>query len=184
MTSRKCEQCKHFIIAKAGEGKIYGCDRSKCVFEPTTNNDSGVDCINRDAVKCHIQAYIHEIITESGIDKNAHTNGVLRALLNGVDTIPSVTPQLSVPEVTALAEWTEKLTKECEEAYKKGYADGMKAQAEPKTGHWININVDGFLYHKIYKCSHCGDTVCEHPENIQKYKYCSNCGADMREVAE
>ena len=61
--------------------------------EPTTKNDLGVDCINRDAVKCHIQAYIHEIITESGIDKNAHTNGVLRALLNGVDTIPSVTPQ-------------------------------------------------------------------------------------------
>lgn len=45
-----------------------------------------------------------------------------------IDSLPSVTPQLSVPEVTALAEWIEKLTKECEEAYNKGYADGMKAQ--------------------------------------------------------
>ena len=40
----------------------------------------------------------------------------------------AVTPQLSVPEVTALAEWTEKLTKASEDAYNKGYADGMKAQ--------------------------------------------------------
>jgi hypothetical protein len=45
-----------------------------------------------------------------------------------VKGMPSVTPKLSVPEVTALAEWTEKLTKECEEAYNKGYADGMKEQ--------------------------------------------------------
>ena len=61
--------------------------------KPTTKNDLGVDCISRDAVKYYIQAHIHEIITESGIDKNSHTNGVLRALLNGVDTMPSVTPQ-------------------------------------------------------------------------------------------
>lgn len=40
---------------------------------------------------------------------------------------------LSVPEVTALAEWIEKLTKASEDAYNKGYEDGMKAQAEPKT---------------------------------------------------
>ena len=52
-----------------------------------------IDCISRDAVKYYIQAHIHEIITESGIDKNAHTNGILRALLNGVATMPSVTPQ-------------------------------------------------------------------------------------------
>lgn len=31
--------------------------------------------------------------TESGIDKNAHINGALRTLLNGVATMPSVTPQ-------------------------------------------------------------------------------------------
>ena len=44
------------------------------------------------------------------------------------EIIKAVTPQLSVPEVTALAEWTEKLTKASEDAYNKGYADGMKAQ--------------------------------------------------------
>lgn len=51
-------------------------------------------------------------------------------------------------------------------------------------GHWIDINDDGFLYHRIYKCSHCGDTVCDYPENIQKYKYCHNCGARMIETQE
>jgi hypothetical protein len=44
------------------------------------------------------------------------------------EIIKAVTPQLSVPEVTALAEWTTKLTKASEDAYNKGYADGMKAQ--------------------------------------------------------
>ena len=59
MNSERCSQCKHFIIANAGEGKIYGCDRSKCVFEPTTKNDLEVDCISRaDAIRvasgyCH-----------------------------------------------------------------------------------------------------------------------------------
>ena len=48
----------------------------------------------------------------------------------------AVTPQLSVPEVTALAEWTTKLTKASEDAYNKGYADGMKAQ-EPR---WIPVS--------------------------------------------
>ena len=55
---------------------------------------------------------------------------------------------------------------------------------QERKGHWIDINDDGFLYHRIYKCSHCGDTVCDYPENIQKYKYCHNCGAKMVEPQE
>ena len=39
MNSIRCRQCEHYIEANAGEGKIYGCDRSRCVFEPTTKND-------------------------------------------------------------------------------------------------------------------------------------------------
>jgi hypothetical protein len=52
----------------------------------------------------------------------------------------AVTPQLSVPEITALAEWTEKLTKASEDAYNKGYADGVKS---------VNI------------CPHCGEYIGE-----------------------
>lgn len=41
---------------------------------------------------------------------------------------PTTENNLGVEEVTALAEWTEKLTKASEDAYNKGYADGMKEQ--------------------------------------------------------
>ena len=51
------------------------------------------DLISREAVGYYIQSYIHEIITESGTDKNEHTNGILRAILNGIKTMPSVTPK-------------------------------------------------------------------------------------------
>lgn len=51
------------------------------------------DCISRQAVGYYIQSYIHEIITESGTDKNEHTNSILRAILNGIKTMPSVTPK-------------------------------------------------------------------------------------------
>jgi hypothetical protein len=44
--------------------------------------------VNRDAVLYYVESYIHEIITESGIDKNAHTNRVLRAIVNGIKTMP------------------------------------------------------------------------------------------------
>lgn len=51
------------------------------------------DLISREAVGYYIQSYIHEIITESGTDKNEHTNSILRAILNGIKTMPSVTPK-------------------------------------------------------------------------------------------
>ena len=84
------------------------------------------------------------------------------------EIIKAVTPQLSVPEVTALAEWTTKLTEECEKAYNKGYADGMKAQ-EPRKGHW---DKDG-------ACPFCG--------YFQQWKddaFCGHCGAQLGEVEE
>ena len=48
------------------------------------------DAISREAVKYYIQAHIHEIISESGVDKNAHTNRVLRMIINGIETMPSI----------------------------------------------------------------------------------------------
>ena len=93
--------------------------------EPTTKNDLGVDCISRaDAIKA-MQDKAKRLKNEDTI------NGLCGAVAILFE-LPSVTPQLSVPEVTALAEWTEKLTKASEDAYNKGYADGMKEQ-EPIT---------------------------------------------------
>ena len=50
------------------------------------------DMVSRQTVSYIIKSHIHEIMTESGTDKNAHTNAVLRAIVNLVETVPSVTP--------------------------------------------------------------------------------------------
>jgi len=50
------------------------------------------DYISREAVGYYIQSYIHEIITESGTDKNEHTNHILRSILNGIKTMSSAQP--------------------------------------------------------------------------------------------
>ncbi len=64
----------------------------KQIKEALEQESSG-DLISRQAVIYYIKGHIHEIITESGEDKNAHTNRVLRALMNGVETMPPVNPQ-------------------------------------------------------------------------------------------
>ena len=48
--------------------------------------------ISREAVVYYIQSFIHEIITESGTDKNEHTNSILRSILNGIKTMPPAPP--------------------------------------------------------------------------------------------
>jgi hypothetical protein len=101
--------------------------------EPTTKNNLGVDCISRaDAIKA-MQNKAKKLKNEDTI------NGLCGAIVILYE-LPPATPQLSVPEVTALAEWTEKLTKECEEAYNKGFTDGVKS---------VNI------------CPHCGEYIGE-----------------------
>lgn len=47
------------------------------------------DCISRAATIEYIQGHIHEIISESGVDKNEHTNRVIRAIIKGVEKLPS-----------------------------------------------------------------------------------------------
>jgi hypothetical protein len=97
---------------------------SKKLEKGTTKNDLGVDLISRNEVLNRL-ASIAKIKAKSDAQKS-----LMGRCMFMVERMPSVTPQLSVPEVTALAEWTEKLTKASEDAYNKGYADGMKAQAE------------------------------------------------------
>lgn len=54
--------------------------------------ESQADCISRQTVINYVKSYIHEIISESGEDKNARTNRILRAIINSVETMPIVTP--------------------------------------------------------------------------------------------
>ena len=43
-----------------------------------------------------VESYIFEIITESGVDKNLHTNTVLRSIVRGLDNLPTI-PQTFKP---------------------------------------------------------------------------------------
>lgn len=50
------------------------------------------DCVSREQVLYIIKPHINEIISESGRDLNARTNGVLRAIIKLVEGMPPVTP--------------------------------------------------------------------------------------------
>ena len=55
------------------------------------------DCISRQAVGDLVSNYIVEIISEGGRDLNAHTNEVLRQILNNicsVNALPPISPQI------------------------------------------------------------------------------------------
>lgn len=57
-------------------------------------------------------------------------------------------------------------------------------EQEPKKGHWIYdyTSADG---HKTYHCSECACYLKpKHSEPLNTFKWCSLCGADMREVEE
>ena len=114
--------------------------KHKCI-----DNNLGVDCISRDQALEAIDTWDKfGYSARYGLERlDKDDKGYVpyvhyEDIVNCIKNLPSVTPQLSVPEVTALAEWIEKLTKECEEAYNKGYADGVKS---------VNI------------CPHCGEYI-------------------------
>lgn len=115
-----------------------------------------------------------EIFKEFATEVWAYPEKDFLEWLNAEYKEPTTKNDLGVEEVAALAELTTKLTKECEDAYNKGYADGMKAQ-EPKTGEWIeHFDESG----KWYECDQC------HTDWGGAVNFCPDCGADMRGVKE
>ena len=56
--------------------------------------------------------------------------------------------------------------------YEKGYADG-KADFEPKRGRWKSAGMGDYM------CSLCAEFV-----SGNRWHYCPNCGAEMREMDE
>ena len=107
--------------------------------------DTCTDAVSREDIKKFVESFIHEIITESGMDKNAHTNEVLREVARGVGDIPPVTPE------------------------------------RPK-GEWIECMPLG-AEEWCYKCSECNFWKYTKSIDLSKFKYCPNCGADMRGVS-
>ena len=64
----------------------------------------------------------------------------------------------------------------------EAYKMAMNALAELKTGCWIDIDSKSFEFHRVYKCSECGNTEIEYPEEIhRRFRYCPNCGAKMED---
>ena len=63
------------------------------------------------------------------------------------------------------------------------YMDSVRSQ-EPKTGHWEWVQYDSNPNIGNWHCSECRMIIPHMPEetdNTPIYKWCPNCGADMRE---
>jgi hypothetical protein len=183
MTSRKCEQCKHFIIAKAGEGKIYGCDRSKCVFEPTTKNDlvtltfskgtlkySCKDYVvyKKDWLRSHYGAEIDIMFGDSQYKEPTTKNDL------GVDCIDRKAIEKHIEDGLNSGKYGHDAVNIMTEIH---FMPSVTPQ-DPRKGHWIK----GYTFPDgaYWKCDKCNELIkVKFPMN-----YCNNCGADMREVEE
>lgn len=57
----------------------------------------------------------------------------------------------------------------------------------PKHGRWVTVSDgygNGVATASICECSLCKDTIWVYKNDKRKWKFCPNCGADMREVEE
>jgi Zn finger protein HypA/HybF involved in hydrogenase expression len=127
------------------------------------------DAVSRQAVSYIIKSHIHEIITESGTDKNAHTNAVLRAIVNLVETMPPVTPTTCIAKVTFDKDELQKIV---DESVKEMIVERKKGKWIEEPNCWL-------------RCSCCKSHYPHTSINgVRGSNYCPNCGADMREVEE
>ena len=157
MNSERCSQCKHFIIANAGEGKIYGCDRSKCVFEPITKNDLGVDDEERELALMYLEQIKEDYIENVGYERHPLPEYYAIETAIKLLALPPVTPQEP----------------------RKGHwiIDTHKIRAFGKKyeTHDYSVHCD--------KCNYAWDyTTDKHGGLVSNF--CPNCGADMREAEE
>ena len=67
---------------------------SKTPSETETRTEEFAEYFKKSEVVEYVQSYIHEIITESGVDKNAHTNQVVRSIANGLEELPTYSANL------------------------------------------------------------------------------------------
>lgn len=162
---RYCDRCGVELTKANNTCGFELCDKCNEVLEQesTTKNNLGVDAVSRDEVCRYVAEFVnHEFSTREEEE-------LIDNIITGIEHMPSVTPQLSVPEVTALAEWTEKLTKECEEAYNKGYADGKKAlEQEPTSYPWCT---DCKEYDQEKHCCHRWSKAIRNTVEEMKQEY-------------
>jgi hypothetical protein len=172
MTSRKCEQCKHFIIAKAGEGKIYGCDRSKCVFEPITKNSPEIDMAIKiikaddlapysveDILKARDLAV--EALKQMTTTKNLGVDCISREQALNEFCIYNPYDSIGVDKV-------------------KSYLKALPSVTQPRKGEWLRMSDLSEQEDDRYKCSRCGNVI-HHKNEMDLYTFnswCGRCGSD------
>lgn len=80
-----------FVFTSFDENKIDAVEKqmNNIDWNCTEKEEVKGDMISRQAVIYYIKPYIQEIITESGVDKNKRTNRILRAIINGIETMPT-----------------------------------------------------------------------------------------------
>lgn len=142
-------------------------------LQPTCNqlatscNQLATDCISR-------QAAIEALRRAEALTKAFGYHNVIETIRD----LPSADIDLS--------DYSDRLWRN---AYEQGKAD---AEAEPKKGQWIPgkelsremlagqvVNIE----YENYRCSACGipiDRLLYHVDGSPFYKFCPNCGADMR----
>lgn len=210
MTKEEAKSCKGTIellqrLAYNIHGVMDVIDADNCKKiikaleqEPITKNDLGVDAISRAQAQTKIEmnASRYTIARECGGMGQVEWSDQLIKVSDAVDIIrhlPSVTPQ----DIDYKAQY-ERFSKKADIIISQLRADRDRlmslSSVRPK-GHWIKIGDRGFGYSDIVicKCSECeyqtefvgkfdGHNIIVDTERADNY--CSNCGADMREVEE
>ena len=82
---------KRYIVDLVDDGSLaFKLSEEELLMNWNADEVEDSDYISREAVMYFIRSYIHEIITESGTDKNERTNRILRSILNGIETMPPI----------------------------------------------------------------------------------------------
>lgn len=126
------------------------------------------DCVSRQSVVYIIKSYIHEIITESGMDKNEHTNKVLRLIADLIETMQPVTPSSQgwIPCSEGLPEIPKDYVYDTETedfvVYRNKYLGDEIHVKKPVPTYTLGVISKQALYQALYEHFHDNDA----PNNI------------------
>ena len=154
------------IVIHGADNKFYG-QQAKAQEDAdliSRQEKPDGDAVSRIQTSYYVKSYIHEIITESGVDKNRHTNEVLRKVADGIMT---ELPSAAIPQEhdgckdCKYEDYPEYYYPCCE--CNHNYKDMWK-----KKPHW-NHGV----------CDNCGYDWGKDAPITSVPKFCPNCGCPM-----
>lgn len=140
--------------------------------------DMADDLISRKAVVDYVKSYIHEIITESGEDKNAHTNQVLKSVANGLDNLPTYSTEIPQEFIDILTKCVEVSIDKLKGMSAEEMLEIYKYSAKEDTAEWIDFETARKQGYKCGSCE-CLCSNCKEPA-VDEYRFCPNCGSRMK----